>query len=79
MKISEVGSRQNLDGHRLRLKPRECAGMNAMWWRLFLVGTAVIIVLCLGLLEIAADRASMSQYTTAPGKPAGEPGLPWDR
>ena len=73
----EVGSRPNPDGQRLRLKPRE--GANTMWWRLFIAGTVVIIILCLGLLEIAADRASMSQYTTAPLKTPDEPGQPWER
>jgi hypothetical protein len=35
--------------------------MDSRWWRLFLAGAAVIVVLCLALLEIAADRASLSR------------------
>ena len=53
--------------------------MSTMWWRLLIAGAAAIIVLCLGLLEIAADRASMSQQTIAPVKSADEPGQPWER
>jgi len=35
--------------------------MGSRWWQLFLAGAAVIIVLCLAMLEIAADRASLSR------------------
>jgi hypothetical protein len=35
--------------------------MDSRWWRLFLAGAAVIIVLCLAMLEIVADRASLSR------------------
>ena len=35
--------------------------MGSGWWRLFLAGAAVIVVLCLAMLEIVADRASLSR------------------
>ena len=35
--------------------------MGSRWWQLFLAGAAVIIVLCLAMLEIVADRASLSR------------------
>jgi len=35
--------------------------MGSRWWRLFLAGAVVIIVFCLAMLEIAADRASLSR------------------
>jgi hypothetical protein len=53
--------------------------MRTMWWRLVMAGVAVLIVLCLGLLEIAADRASMSEHSTATVTSTDEPGQPWER
>ena len=53
--------------------------MRTMWWRLVMAGVAVLIVLCLGLLEIAADRASMSEHSTATVTITDEPGQPWER
>ena len=35
--------------------------MGSRWWRFFLAGAVVIIVFCLAMLEIAADRASLSR------------------
>jgi hypothetical protein len=57
--------------------PRD--GMSTMWWRLLIAGAAVLIILCLGLLEIAADRASMSEHSTATVTSTDEPGQPWER
>lgn len=49
--------------------------MGNRWWRLFLAGAFVTIVLCLATLEIAADRASRF-WTMAPATPAKVPGHP---
>src|SRR5215831_8148247 len=46
--------------------------MGSRWWRLFLAGAAVIIVVCLAMLEIAADRASLSR-TMEPVTRTGRP------
>jgi len=52
--------------------------MSTRWWRLFLAGAAVIIVLCLGMLEVVADRASLS-WTMAPASRTDVSGHPWER
>jgi hypothetical protein len=57
--------------------PRDA--MSNMWWRFVIAGAAVLIVLCLGLLEIAADRASMSEHSTATVTSTDKPGQPWER
>jgi hypothetical protein len=51
--------------------------MGSRWWRLFLAGAAVILVVCLAMLEIFADRASLS-WTMAPATPTDVPGHPWE-
>jgi hypothetical protein len=56
--------------------------MSIMWGRLFVAGAAVIIVLCLGALEIAADRADRlrwSQGSSAPVNNADEQDRAWER
>ena len=50
--------------------------MGSKWWRLFLAGAAVIIVLCLAMLEIVADRTSLSQ-TLEPVTRTDVPEHPW--
>ena len=57
-------------------------GMSTIWWRFFVAGAAVIIVLCLAALEIAADRADRlrwSRGSTAPVNNADEQDRPWER
>lgn len=51
--------------------------MGSRWWRLFLAGAVVIIVVCLAMLEILADRASLS-WTMAPATPTDVPEPPWE-
>ena len=51
--------------------------MGSRWWRVFLVGAAVIIVVCLAMLEIAADRASLSR-TMEPVNRTDVPEHPWE-
>ena len=53
--------------------------MSNMWSRLLIAGAAILIVLCLGLLEIAADRASMSEHSTAHVTSTDVPGQPLER
>ena len=53
--------------------------MNTMWWRLFVASVAVLIILCLGLLEIVADRAYMSHDSATSVKKPEEPDRPWER
>jgi len=51
--------------------------MGSRWWRLFLAGAAVIIVICLAMLEIVADRASLSR-TTEPVTRVDVSEHPWE-
>ena len=53
-------------------------GMSTIWLRLLVAG-AVIIVLCLGALEIVADRARVLQDSTPPVENADEPERSWER
>jgi len=52
--------------------------MSTIWLRLLVAG-AVIIVLCLGALEIVADRARVLQDSTPPVENADEPERSWER
>ena len=53
--------------------------MGSRWWRLFLAGAAVIIVVCLAMLEIAADRASLSRtMEPEPVTRTDVPEHPWE-
>jgi hypothetical protein len=49
--------------------------MGSKSWQLFLVGAAVIIVLCLALLEIVVDRTSLSR-TRELVEPVTRPNVP---
>ena len=51
--------------------------MRSRWWRLFLASAAVIIVLCLAMLEIVADRTSLSR-TLEPVIRTDVPEHPWE-
>ena len=51
--------------------------MGSRWWRLFLASAAVIIVLCLAMLEIAADRASLSRTMESVTR-TDVPEYPWE-
>jgi hypothetical protein len=53
--------------------------MNTMWWRLLVAGVAVLIILCLGLLEIVADRVYISHDSAISVKNTEEPDRPWER
>jgi len=54
--------------------------MGSRRWRLFLAGAAVIIVFCLAMLEIVADRASLSRAMelVEPVTRADVPDHPWE-
>ena len=67
--------RRNPSIQGVRLKKRGSVTMGNRWWRLFLAGAFVTIVLCLATLEIVADRASQF-WTMAPATPANVPGHP---
>ena len=51
--------------------------MGGKWWRLFLASAAVIIVLCLAVLEIVADRVSLS-WTLEPVTRTDVSEHPWE-
>jgi len=69
--------RRNPGIRRIHLNHRGSVSMSSRWWRIFLAGAAVIIVVCLAMLEIAADRASLSR-TMEPVTRTDVPEHPWE-
>lgn len=62
-----------------RVTQAERAEMNTMWWRLLIAGVAIIVVLCLGALEIVAERSHLREDSATPPKNADEPERSWER